>query len=531
MRQADKEISSKIIKLLKSGELFAAEAELGLHHGPYFGYFHGHENMSRIVDNLPDGAVQKSEVFLLATCFSLVKSGQSLRARSLLDRVRPQFRQTYISRLADLAVAIFLAEDITDRKLRDWEQLELEIPVSSSLEYGIYFNSMVIILMRLDRLEQARLMALKAIQAYRSIGHAGLEFYVSVHLATICTREGRLSEARRHLRLARQQLFREINHEKPYAYLADIVEITIDWERGASTGITDRIVEVLPKLSTNDSLQDVLLELARVGTMVTYYSAGSEAALEFIDTMQSHFHREHGRLSRAISALSSFVSAMEGHEELAELAMRRIDEAKVRSTSGRLILLSANGRMFPKETLAGMAAVSTRDIRKIVLRSLIGAAVAKQNRDVTQWRRLTLTALRAAEGEGLLGPFLENRDTLVGLKTWLLNAKFARGNKRLAWFSRLVANRVDETFALPDYISRQGLTVKQMRVLTEVRKGSSNKVIARKLGVSEAAIKYHVSKMLNSFGVKSRGELANLAEVQSSLPQTNPLTAHREVIP
>jgi DNA-binding NarL/FixJ family response regulator len=52
------------------------------------------------------------------------------------------------------------------------------------------------------------------------------------------------------------------------------------------------------------------------------------------------------------------------------------------------------------------------------------------------------------------------------------------------------------------------LTPKQTEVFNVLRKGQSNKVIARRLGMSEATVKVHVRCIMRKFGVGNRTQLA-----------------------
>ena len=57
----------------------------------------------------------------------------------------------------------------------------------------------------------------------------------------------------------------------------------------------------------------------------------------------------------------------------------------------------------------------------------------------------------------------------------------------------------------PDLLARiSALTPQQLRVLMMLSEGLPNKLIAFKLGVSEATIKAHVSQILTKLGVDSR---------------------------
>jgi DNA-binding NarL/FixJ family response regulator len=52
------------------------------------------------------------------------------------------------------------------------------------------------------------------------------------------------------------------------------------------------------------------------------------------------------------------------------------------------------------------------------------------------------------------------------------------------------------------------LTPKQEEVFGQIRKGHSNKIIARQLGMSEATVKVHVRRIMHKFGVANRTQLA-----------------------
>src|SRR5262249_18205 len=59
--------------------------------------------------------------------------------------------------------------------------------------------------------------------------------------------------------------------------------------------------------------------------------------------------------------------------------------------------------------------------------------------------------------------------------------------------------------------SSSDLTPKQEAVFSQIRKGHSNKVIARQLGMSEATVKVHVRRIMHKFGVANRTQLAVFA--------------------
>jgi DNA-binding NarL/FixJ family response regulator len=54
----------------------------------------------------------------------------------------------------------------------------------------------------------------------------------------------------------------------------------------------------------------------------------------------------------------------------------------------------------------------------------------------------------------------------------------------------------------------EGLTAKQAEVIRLLRQGETNKLIARRLGLSEATVKVHVRQIMRKLGVKNRTQVA-----------------------
>jgi DNA-binding NarL/FixJ family response regulator len=67
-------------------------------------------------------------------------------------------------------------------------------------------------------------------------------------------------------------------------------------------------------------------------------------------------------------------------------------------------------------------------------------------------------------------------------------------------------------------VNGSDLTIKQEEVFGLLRQGFSNKVIAGRLGISEATVKVHARRLMHKFGVTNRTQLALAAVNQSSLP-------------
>ena len=69
--------------------------------------------------------------------------------------------------------------------------------------------------------------------------------------------------------------------------------------------------------------------------------------------------------------------------------------------------------------------------------------------------------------------------------------------------------------------SDSDLTIKQEEVFDLLRQGFPNKVIAHRLGMSEATVKVHARRIMHKFGVSNRTQLAVAAMNHSCLLNDN----------
>jgi len=62
--------------------------------------------------------------------------------------------------------------------------------------------------------------------------------------------------------------------------------------------------------------------------------------------------------------------------------------------------------------------------------------------------------------------------------------------------------------------TNRNLTMRQKAVLELLSRGNPNKVIARRLGMSQGAVKFHVREIMRKFGVTNRAEVAAVCATQ-----------------
>jgi DNA-binding CsgD family transcriptional regulator len=88
------------------------------------------------------------------------------------------------------------------------------------------------------------------------------------------------------------------------------------------------------------------------------------------------------------------------------------------------------------------------------------------------------------------------------------------------WLARmLMPHRTPATFEPNRAAIRElGLTGREVEVLVTLAAGDSNKVIARRLGISPHTVKTHVARVCDKLGVQRRGQAVDKARFLALIP-------------
>ena len=506
-------MTEQIVSLLGDNRVDEAVALIDANGGPYFGFLHGYEALNALVDAAPSVALYEHQTLLSCYCLALVKAGRARRASAILRDKQACFDSSFVREMIEVTVFIHTGEPVTKNRLNRWRQLEGLLPVDNPLQDGLYYNCMVIILVRINLLKQARNVALRGIESYRQANNPSLEFYMYLHLAHMSVLEGNLHQADRELRMARALVQEdEAAHATSAAFL-EIIDSAIALETGRYVPDRKRLEALRRSLVNGDSWAEIFTELCRVGALSLYYSEGLPAALEFIAECQIDFNRRHGDFSEALEIMAATVELLDGRTEHAlRLGSRPPRDQSLVGATGSIVLGSMLGKLGNGDLAQSVAREMATSPRFVLAGELVKASEAREERDKVRQRRHVQNAMRLAVNEGLVGPFLEHREAVVGVSGYLATGKFARGHVQLGRLARRVHQLVRGSFLTPDTALKKGVTAHQMRVLSALRDGASNKQIARKLGLSEAAVKYHIGRLLTQFQVKRRGQLIEKIE-------------------
>lgn len=470
----------------------AAGAEL-------FAFAHGYDGLARILDAMPDGQWRHSEALLGALVFHLVKQGRAARAQAHLDDPDLTFERTARFTNFELLVAIHLGLPITPAQLDRWAKAEHRLPLANPLLEGLYFNAMLVILVRLGRITEARAMGRRAIESYRFADHLYLEHFIHLHLADLAILEGHLRDGRRTLATAKRCLAASGRVYGNEAAVIEILDLALDYETGHWEHIPARSADLRAALVSGDSWAEIFAQLGRIAVMSLYYTSGRAAALGELELFHADYTRRHGHVSPALSLVAAQIERLDwrlGGDDAAS-ATHRDDPptSPVAAVMSADIAAVTDTEETQRPGLAGPRA----DVQ-------VALVAAARSQGATR-RRHVERALRLAVTEGIAAPFVEHRDALAGLGGRLSTARFARGHVQLARIARHVVRIVDQSYWISPRLQAMGISHRQFRVVTALQSGATNKQIARSLGVSEAGVKYHLAKIYRLTGVKRRGEL------------------------
>ena len=507
----DHNLDDEIIALIKGGQLDKANKAMISSGGVFYAFQNGYERLRSIIDVLPHEALYKYEAFLGSYCEYQAKHGLARRAKMLTKSHRIQFEKSYRFSLVELLIGIRLGDPLPETQVNEWSELELQMPFSHELSEGIYYNCMMIVFVRLNRIEYAHRFGMRALEIFKRLDNPYLQFYIYQHLSDLSVTEGNLTLARRYSTAAERFLKASGMSFGAEWELIEIVRLSIAFETGNFENIPKRAAEIRQNLISVEINTEIFLQICRIGSMSSYFLNGRKAAIEFLNDCQTDYHICHGDYSINLEVILSNINLLDGQVDQARALLDKVGGHGDYSSIGTSIIETLRGKLDP---LLALDSISRADsnLRREVVSELIKASIAKSQRQTTALRRHVERAMRLAVREGLVEVFLEHREVVSRVSAKLAKGSFARGHRKLAKFSKQVDKHVRQSFRIPPILSDLNVTRQQLRVLNELASGATNKEIAQTLGLSEAAIKYHVSNLLKGFEISNRGELVEKIE-------------------
>ncbi|MGJ8609525.1 MAG: response regulator transcription factor [Octadecabacter sp.] len=394
----------------------------------------------------------------------------------------------------------------------------------SAAQRGTYFNTMLEFLMRLRRFDEADEAAARALKAYGDAKVPLLCFYISIHRAVMRLMRGEPAAAIQYTQAARDSLS-QVRFDSPGdARLLTLIETIQDYENGTPQALLAFLEENLDEFSLGE-IWPSLVELTLVyGSQVLSEQISTRAALTFLDRWQlymvlnrqfrhmievrkAQILQNMGRWGEAELILASIQSRLNRvWVESAERGFSSIvsrDEISLAMSWLRQIVYQRPRLPYLDRKLQAMRQNPRLMERQRVSIDIWSAYVARKARDHGQVRGSLLRVFEVAAQRGSLSILHEEQIFLTEmiadqrLAAFLDTSGVARAVRR-----RLLESRhTGATRA-----ARTALTGQELKVLMMLTEGASNKGIARKLGLSEPTIKFHLKNLFRKLDVNRRAE-------------------------
>ena len=488
-----------IIAAFQQGETVKALDIFDASGGDLFAFRYGYDDVARILDVAPQRLWSRHENLLGAYILYLAKQGRARRAQALLKDPNLTFVPTYRSLVYPLILAIHLGDPISSEQLDHWMTIESRLPDDNPLLEGLYYNCVMVYLVRHGRVKEARTVAQRAIAAYQRAGHIYLEHFIHLHLADLSIAEGRFRDARRLISSGVRCLTASGTAYGNEQEIIEILNLALDYEMGKFDHIPSRSAVLLEALIMGDSWTGIFEQLARISVKSTFFLSGRDAALADLELFRTGYAERHGGTSDVLAVLEASIDKLDWRFGDAAATIALADMSNLRCPIGQILLQDAtNG-----DTIFVLQNSEFNGPRH----AIVSALKAAQDQTGHQRRRLVEQAFWLAVKEGHTAPFLEHRDVLSGIGARLSTGRFARGHVQLSRMARRAVRMIEESYWVPETLRKLGVTRRQIRVATALQSGATNKEIARSLAISEATVKFHLASLFRKLNVHRRGEL------------------------
>jgi DNA-binding NarL/FixJ family response regulator len=501
--------------------------------GMFFGYRHGYQALETVLEKFGPDWERRTESLFFARLYLMIKSGQP---REALLRLEAQYAGLPVDlrrlRLSHRPHAVLMRIDISldiDETpplevISSWGRLGALFAPDDDLARGILYNTMAIGFVQAGALVQAQELAQEALAVYERAGSPYLAHFMLLHLCDLSLRHGRLRDAADEVRRAEEALRASGLAFNSEPAIIECFKARIAYEEGRFADCPAAIEPILQALLRGDSWPGLISAMAGHFVFTAFWQQGLRKALDRLDHCALTLSRRHGPTqNRSIELIRIRLYQVARRHEEAGARLEEYDlEAPVRllpHLDAEEGLIRLRQQIVQQSSVdaalkfaAGLANLPSLEARHKIALTILQAYLRHQRAEHGLARRHLSVALRNAEAHNLLGVLVEDGEFLERLLP-LFVAKPGPGSARLVAFAQRVARLLRTLPSAPMYSKDlAGLTRREHRVLSYVADGYTNKQIARALGCSESAIKFHLRNLFRKLMVSSRTALCDAVE-------------------
>ncbi len=509
----------------------------------------GDSALRNVLDLLPVEHIRASPRLCLARIFVDFKQGLQTEAQQMFDelsRVTAGFtKERGGPGSAALQADAFLIRCLMHfylggtLSLQRLKTLEEELPLISSVEprrsvmiyifLGLYQHMRGDLDLAHDTLLQAERSNAQEYSPWEAL-------WLKQHFATVALARGNLAEARRMFNAGQRQWREEFQQEPTIFILMKALLAEIDYELDDLNEARSKIDEAMYTVEHVEAWFEMLASLYETVALTTYALNGAASIEPMLARLES-IPRSNKLLHNFLPALRMRLALLnEDDERAAEICSRHgfaarwsdpgsLDEFAWREwdlIGVSLAELALNERRLTDATavLQSLESDANRRGRKRTwVRALIlKSALAHENGQDDGAHAALATALEIGAANEYRRTFLDMRRYLQRPLAALLASRAVPLEKHLQSFASKLQTLLGRKMSANKGATPALLSAREREVLIEISLGHSNKVIARKLGLSEPTVKFHVQNIFRKLDVRKRTTVVAEAHKRGVLP-------------
>lgn len=500
-----------------------------------------------ILSHVPASVAAREPRIQVAQALRAAKRGQLAEARALSDAIRAHHRAAAPDRPdpveADLLVMEGLLSAYQDIPLSQ-ERLEALEQVGARLNSGDYYQGFVnnILCIMHYRQGEVAFAAATAATADRLFGKVNSVYgriFIAIHQGFFHIERLRLEAAAEALDRAQSLANADIPDDRRLHAIIQVFRAALFHERGDREPGDELILEGLRGVEEGEGWVEVFAIGYRTAAGLAFARAGLAPALAILDRgesvardralprlsalllgMRIDLLRRAGQVAVARALVDETGFSVDGAHCARPGPFQRLEAVEAGLTLAALLL--AEGRPeVALDLLAPLAAPARaggldRGIARMqLLRALALAALGRLPEAVPDLRQL----LSLTREEGARQLFVDQGAPVVALLRQLVAQVGAAGLARanLDWIADLLVALGDHDGAGDRGLPALLLTPREREILRALADGGSNKVIARRLDMTDNAVKFHMKNIFRKLGANDRKLALAIAERQGLL--------------
>lgn len=498
----------------------------------------GHTVLEALIGDLPASVIHESPSLMLCHVLVLAKRGDVQTARERLETLKASgvlddHESSTIDRLTfehiDGMIDIYEDLRLDEEGVRWLESLAAGLPPQSTWDLGWIHNHLCIAYTRMGKLDLARRSALKGLACYREEKTVYAEVFMLVHLGLVNTLVGNFSAALSFCREAQERARGAEWKDSNLEAICHVAAAEIHYQHGEIGLVEKSLSEAMKPIVRGEGWVEIFsrlfwnlarsrLRLSGLDLAMAAIDKAEEVSVEralprlktATDIMRIDIFSRSGLIESATAIVERLSCGMEDAVAKGMWTWReendfRLARARLRTVQGRC----AAAMVDLEAVMAGSRANGSGYY--ILAAEVLATRVSWENGHYSQSLAYLQAAIARARSHEIIQLFVDEGLEFAAIlraivRRFGLKVFSADG---VDFISRVIGQRA----LLPgERASRKGaeekkrslLSAREQEALLLLRKGKSNKEIARDLGLSEATIKFHMKNIFSKLGVSRR---------------------------